>query len=94
MNATGLRVISGTCFANNEVIIVKIVLIPISAGLFANWAMGKLRLTGSWRDRLLSFVAMGSICFIIGIIVALSRDDLLNVAGAVIAAAVLHNAIG
>ena len=74
--------------------IVKIVLIPISAGLFANWAMGKLRLTGSWRDRLLSFVAMGSICFIIGIIVALSRDDLLNVAGAVIAAAVLHNAIG
>lgn len=74
--------------------IVKIVVVPIVAGLIVNFILKKLRLTGVWRDRLLSFVAMAAICFIIGIIVALSADDLLSVAVAVIAAAILHNAIG
>jgi len=48
----------------------------------------------TWMDRALPFVSMAGICLIIGIITARSREKLLSVGGALILAAMLHNAIG
>jgi len=47
-----------------------------------------------WMDRTLPVVSMVGICVIIAIITARSREKLLTVAVALIAAAILHNAIG
>ena len=74
--------------------IVKIIIFPIVAGLIVNKILETLRLRGKWLDQLLSVVAMAAICFILGIIVSLSREDLLTVGVALIGAAILHNAIG
>jgi BASS family bile acid:Na+ symporter len=48
----------------------------------------------TWMDRVLPLVSMTGICLIIAIITARSREKLLTVGGALILAAVLHNAIG
>lgn len=48
----------------------------------------------NWMDKTLPVVSMASICFIIAIITAQSRDELLSVGLALIGAAVLHNGIG
>jgi BASS family bile acid:Na+ symporter len=74
--------------------IVKIILVPIGAGLIANKLLRLLKLRGDWLDRTLSFVAMAAICYIIAIITSLSRNQLLNVGLALVATAVLHNAAG
>jgi len=52
------------------------------------------RSPGKWMDRALPIVSMAGICFIIGIITARSREQLLTVGLALIAAAIVHNAIG
>ena len=74
--------------------IIQFIIVPVVAGLVANWTLRKLNLRGPWLDRLLSWVAMASICFIVGIITSLSRDQLLQVGAALMAAAVIHNAAG
>ncbi len=74
--------------------IIKIVIVPIAAGLVANKVLRMLRLRGEWLDRGLSIMAMAAICFIIAIITSLSRDKLLSVGLALIGTAVLHNTIG
>jgi BASS family bile acid:Na+ symporter len=74
--------------------ILQIIVVPIAAGLIANRILRALKLRGAWLDRLLSLVAMVAICVIIAIITALSRDQLLQVGLALIAAAVLHNGMG
>ncbi len=81
-------------FLNMMMSIIKMIILPIVAGLIANAILQKLKWTGEWMDRLLSFVAMFSICFIIGIIVSLSREELMRVGLALICAAVLHNFTG
>ena len=48
----------------------------------------------NWMDRVLPIVSMAGICFIIAIITARSRDDLLSVGPLLIAAAVIHNFVG
>ncbi len=48
----------------------------------------------NWMDKALPLVSMASICFIIAIITAQSRDQLLSVGLLVIAAAILHNGTG
>jgi len=53
-----------------------------------------LKRTGNWMDRTLSIVSMSGICFIIAIITARSREDLLTVGAALLAAVVIHNFIG
>jgi BASS family bile acid:Na+ symporter len=53
-----------------------------------------LQRTGNWMDRTLSIVSMSGICFIIAIITARSREDLLAVGAALIAAVLIHNFIG
>jgi BASS family bile acid:Na+ symporter len=48
----------------------------------------------NWMDRVLPIVSMTGICGTVAIITSRSRDNLLNIGGALIAAAILHNAIG
>ena len=47
-----------------------------------------------WMDRVLPILSMAGICVILAIITARSRDKLLTVGPAIVAAAVLHNALG
>ena len=74
--------------------ITKIIIVPISIGLIFNSILRALNRRGAWIDRCLSLIAMGSICFIIGIIIAGSRDKLLTIGLALVAVAVIHNAAG
>ena len=53
-----------------------------------------LRGPEDWMDKALPVVSMAGICFIIAIITARSREQLLTVGLALIAAAILHNLIG
>ncbi|MBN1507637.1 MAG: bile acid:sodium symporter family protein [Sedimentisphaerales bacterium] len=53
-----------------------------------------LKRPGNWMDRALPIVSMVSICFIIAIITARSRNDLLTVGPLLIVAAVAHNLTG
>jgi BASS family bile acid:Na+ symporter len=53
-----------------------------------------LKGTDRWMDQTLPIVSMGGICFIIAIITAQSRNELLSVGLVLIAAAVLHNGTG
>ena len=71
--------------------IVEMIMLPIVAGLVVHHLF--YRRIG-WLSRVLPLVSMAAICFIITAITALSRDRLLEVAGALIAVVVLHNAIG
>jgi BASS family bile acid:Na+ symporter len=53
-----------------------------------------LRKPGNWMGKTLPIVSMAGICLIIAIITARSRDDLMTVGPVVIAAAMIHNAVG
>jgi BASS family bile acid:Na+ symporter len=53
-----------------------------------------LKRPGNWMDKALPIVSMSGICFIIAIITARSREDLLSVGAALIAAVIVHNFIG
>jgi BASS family bile acid:Na+ symporter len=48
----------------------------------------------NWMDKALPIVSMAGICYIIAIITARSRDDLMAVGAYLIAAAIIHNFIG
>jgi BASS family bile acid:Na+ symporter len=48
----------------------------------------------NWMDKVLPLISMASICLIIAIITAQSRDQLLSVGLLLIAAAILHNGTG
>jgi BASS family bile acid:Na+ symporter len=53
-----------------------------------------LKRPANWMDKTLPLVSMAGICFIIAIITAQSRDELLTVGLVLILAAVLHNGAG
>ena len=74
--------------------ILQMIIVPVLGGLIANHALQRAGWRGPWLDRLLSLLAMSAICFIIAIIVSLSRDQLLHVGAALVTAAVLHNSCG
>lgn len=74
--------------------IVKIIIVPISLGLIFNSVLHAVNRRGAWIDRYLSLIAMAAICFIIGIIIAGSRDKLLTIGLALVAVSVLHNIAG
>ena len=48
----------------------------------------------NWMDKALPIVSMAGICYIIAIITARSRDDLMTVGVYLIAAAIIHNFVG
>ncbi len=72
----------------------------IGAALIGVVALAKLVISimlgrsGNWMDRVLPIVSMAGICFIIAIITARSREDLLTVGGLLIAAVIIHNFVG
>lgn len=71
--------------------IVKMVILPIIAGLLFNkFFHGKL----PWLDVILPKISMGAITFIIVIIIAAGRDNLLDIGLLLIAAAIIHNISG
>ena len=74
--------------------ITKIIIIPIAIGLIANSILRALNRRGEWIDRVLSLIAMAGICFIIGIIIAGSRDKLMTIGVALVAVSVVHNTAG
>lgn len=93
-----MKLLAGTLvdivFLDWVINIVKIIIVPISIGLVFNSVLRAINRRGEWIDRSLSFIAMFGICFIIGIIIADSRDKLLTIGIALVAASVLHNAAG
>jgi BASS family bile acid:Na+ symporter len=71
--------------------IVKMVIIPIAAGLLFNKLLsGKAK----WLDAAMPLVSMISIAFIITIITAAGRDSLLSIGLTLILAAFIHNTCG
>lgn len=71
--------------------IVKMVIIPIGAGLVFNKLFhGKAR----WLDDAMPVVSMAGIGVIIVIITAAGRDSLLNIGGLLIALVLIHNVCG
>lgn len=78
-------------FSTMALDILWMILVPVVAGLIVNkLAHGK----SEWFDRVLPVISMASICFIIAIITASSRDKLLEVGVLLILAAILHNGFG
>jgi bile acid:Na+ symporter, BASS family len=74
--------------------IAKTIIIPITVGLIFNSVLQAINRRGNWIDRYLSLTAMAGICFIIGIIIANSRDKLLTIGVALVVASILHNMAG
>lgn len=71
--------------------IIKIVIIPIAAGLvFHHFFHGRFR----WLDAAMPFVSMAGIALIITIITAAGRDSLLEIGFLLILATLLHNLLG
>jgi BASS family bile acid:Na+ symporter len=95
MTPLGMKLLAGqyvpVSFTEMMVSIVKMIIVPIVAGLVVNRA---LHGRAPWMRRALPLVSMGGICFILAIITALSRDKLLQVGFALIAAVAIHNAAG
>jgi len=71
--------------------ILKMIIVPLVAGLLINRYAHKV---AKKLVVVLPFLAMLSICIIIGITIALSRDKLLVVGAALLGASVCHNAVG
>lgn len=71
--------------------IIKIVILPIIAGLIFNKLFhGK----AEWLDKSMPYLSMAAIAVIISIITAAGRDSLLTIGLALIAAAFIHNTVG
>ena len=71
--------------------IIKIVILPIVGGLaFNHFFHGK----APWLDKAMPIVSMAGIAIIITIITAAGRDSLLSIGMALVAAAIIHNALG
>lgn len=69
----------------------KIVILPIAAGLvFNHFFHGKFK----WLDKAMPIVSMSGIAFIVTIIIAAGRDNLLAIGLALFAASIIHNALG
>lgn len=71
--------------------IVKIVIIPVVGGLVFNYFFhGKVK----WLDDAMPILSMFGIAYIITIITAAGRDELLSIGLALIAAGIFHNSAG
>jgi BASS family bile acid:Na+ symporter len=74
--------------------ILEITVAPVVFGLIFNYAIQWMGWRGPWLERIMSSLAMLAICVVIGIIVAQSREALLQVGLALLAVAVVHNSLG
>ena len=71
--------------------ILKMILAPVLAGLLVNRYLHRY---AAWASRWLPGISMWGICTVIGITIALSRNDLIAVAVPLLGAAVCHNLTG
>jgi len=71
--------------------IIKMVILPIAAGLLVNRL---LRQRGKWLHRIMPVISMVGIVLIIAVITASGRDHLLTIGLLLILAAILHNTAG
>ncbi len=71
--------------------IVKMVIIPIGAGLLFNYF---LRGKAKWLDDLMPIISMAAIALILVVIVAAGRDSLLDIGPLLIVLVVAHNLLG
>jgi BASS family bile acid:Na+ symporter len=74
--------------------ILEITVAPVVFGLGFSYFIQWMRWLGPWLERVMSSVAMLAICIVIGIIVAQSREALLQVGLALLVVAVMHNSLG
>ncbi|MBA7589359.1 Pantothenate precursors transporter PanS [subsurface metagenome] len=78
-------------FVDMMIVIMKIVVLPIIAGLIFNKIVhGRAK----WLDRIMPIVSMAGIAYIITITIAAGRDELLVIGGVLIFVEILHNALG
>ena len=107
MTPTMTKFLAGTYtnidFMAMMITIMKMIILPVVGGLVANLMLKKLEERHSYTTiisrfimKTLPYVSMFSICFIIGIITALSRNDLLSggFVFSILIAAILHVLIG
>ncbi len=90
-----MKLLAGTMveivFAKMMWDVIKMVIIPIAAGLIFNKvAHGRAK----WLDKTMPIVSMVGIAYIITIITAAGRDNLLAIGIPLVVAAVLHNTLG
>ena len=71
--------------------IIKMVIIPIGAGLLFNRFFGG---KAKWPDKLMPLISMVGIAVIIVIITAAGRDSLLEIGGLLILLVLMHNLVG
>ncbi|MEO6632848.1 MAG: bile acid:sodium symporter family protein, partial [Mucilaginibacter sp.] len=71
--------------------IIKIVILPIGAGILFNKYLLK---RASWLETLMPLVSMFGIAFIIVIITAAGRDSLLHIGGLLVLLVLVHNLMG
>lgn len=71
--------------------IVKMIILPIGAGLLFNRLSGE---NTKWLDRAMPFVSMIAIGLIVTIITATGRDSLLDIGGVLMLLVVVHNLFG
>ncbi len=93
-----MKLLAGTLveivFLDWVINIFKMIIIPISIGLIFNRVVQGLDREGKWIERGLSLIAMLAICFILGIIIAGSRDKLLTIGISLVTVSILHNLAG
>ena len=71
--------------------ITKIVILPVAGGLAFHYLIhGKFK----WLDKAMPLLSMGGIAFILTIITAAGRDNLIKVGGLLIVATFIHNIAG
>jgi len=71
--------------------ITKIVILPVTAGLIFHYLVrGKFK----WLDKAMPFLSMGGIAFILSIMIAAGRDNLIKVGALLIVATLIHNLAG
>lgn len=78
-------------FVTMMIAVVQLVILPVGAGLVLNRLLTHKR---DMLDRILPGISMAGICFILAIIAAGSRDELLRSGVALLGAALLHNVAG
>ena len=78
-------------FVDMMLVIMKIVVLPIIAGLIFNTVVhGRVK----WLDRAMPIVSMAGIAYIITITIAAGRDELLVIGVLLVFVEVLHNSLG
>jgi len=95
MTPLAMRLLAGTYvpieFLPMMLSILKMIILPLVVGILIHRYLPRV---AALLVRVLPLLAMLSICIIIAVTIALSRDDLLKVGLALFGASVLHNAIG